>query len=136
MIKNSRGIARNIGARLKKLRVHHNYTRSEMAAELGLHRTSYYKNETGETFPGTESLHRLQKHFDISMDWLIFNKGPMHFKQKALPEEKTPGLEEQDPEVKKMLDTMARDPHLKHELLAYFFKYQEKKRPQKNEQES
>jgi transcriptional regulator with XRE-family HTH domain len=134
MVKDSRGIAQNIGARLRRLRNQHNYTRPEMAAELGIHRTAYYKNETGETFPGSNTLYRLQKHFNISIDWLLFNKGPMHFKDKLQPAEKTPGLAEQVPEVREMLDVMARDPQLKHEILAYFFKYQGKKRLQKPEQ--
>jgi hypothetical protein len=64
------------------------------------------------------------------------HKGPMHFKEKAQPAEKTPGPEEQVPEVREMSDVMAQDPQLKHEILAYFFKYQGKKRPQKPEQEN
>jgi len=125
MVKDSAGITHHIGARLRQIRKMLNHTRPDMAVELGINRSSYYKNETGETFPGTNTLYWLQKKYDISMDWLIFNRGPMYYKQKA-PVEKKPGLEEQSPEVRQLLAAMEQDPRLKHEILAYFFKYQGK----------
>ncbi len=128
MAKDSAGIAHHVGARLRIIRKTLNHTRPDMAVELGLNRSSYYKNETGESFPGTNTLYWLQKKYDISMDWLIFNKGPMYYKQKTPPEKKT-SLVEQSTEVQQLLNTMEQDPRLKHEILAYFFKYQGKSKP-------
>ncbi|MCP5105554.1 MAG: helix-turn-helix transcriptional regulator [bacterium] len=128
MVKDNAGITHQIGGRLRQLRKILNHSRPDMAAQLGINRTSYYKNETGESFPGTNTLYWLQKKFDISMDWLIFNRGPMYYKQKA-PVEKKPRLEEQSPEVGQLLEAMEQDPRLKHEILAYFFKYRGKPKP-------
>ncbi|MCP5106409.1 MAG: helix-turn-helix transcriptional regulator [bacterium] len=126
MAKDSGGIAHNVGARMRRIRKMLNHTRPDMAVELGINRSSYYKNETGESFPGTNTLYWLQRKYDISMDWLIFNKGPMYFKEKSAPAAKKPGLDEQSPEVGQLLENMEQDPRLKHEILAYFFKYQKK----------
>jgi len=118
-------IVAGTGRRLRQLRNHFNYSLDEMARKLGLSKSGYFKNEGGFTFPGLKTLDRLQRSYDISMDWLIFNRGPMYYKQKA-PVEKKPGLEEQSPEVRQLLAAMEQDPRLKHEILAYFFKYQGK----------
>ncbi len=127
MIKDSGGFAQNIGARMRIIRKQLGHSGPEMASVLSIDRTAYYKNESGRNFPGTLTLYRLQKNFDISMDWLIFNKGPMIFKNKK-QEEKKPGLLEQTPEVKKLLEAMEQDSQLKFEMLSQFYKYQGKKK--------
>jgi hypothetical protein len=84
------------------------------------------------------------KKFDASMDWLLFNKGPLFYKEKTpeetkqppeekppvqqkqpekQTEEKFPGLEQVMTDVKELLDYMAKDPLLKYEVLVYFYKY-------------
>jgi len=117
-----------IGGRLRTVRKHLNYTRQQMARVLGVHQSGYYKNEAGETYPRPETLLKLQRDYGISMDWLLSNKGPMFYKEKAREKEKTSGLEERVPEVRELVDHMDRDPQLKHEILAFFFKYRNKKK--------
>ncbi|MCP5052789.1 MAG: helix-turn-helix transcriptional regulator [bacterium] len=112
-----------VGGRLKQVRHRLKYGRQEMASVLGLKISGYYKNETNETFPSQRTLYRLQRDYDISMDWLMFNKGPMIFKQKVQPQEKAPPLWEQLREVKDLLDDMEQNPQLKHEILGYYFKF-------------
>jgi transcriptional regulator with XRE-family HTH domain len=58
----------------------------EMAARLGITFSGYYKNEHAETLPSVSSLKRLSDDFHISMDWLFFNKGPMHYEEKTKKE--------------------------------------------------
>jgi len=116
-----------IGERLRTVRRHLNYTRRQMAGVLRIHQSGYYKNESGETYPRPETLFRLQRDYGISMDWLLSNKGPMFYKQKDREKEKEPALEDRAPEVRELVDHMDRDPQLKHEILAYFFKYRNKK---------
>ncbi|NIM17439.1 MAG: helix-turn-helix domain-containing protein [Candidatus Aminicenantes bacterium] len=128
MPKPGKEFMQNLGRRLRTIRRQLNYNQQEMASALGLKRSGYFKNEEGETFPGVSTLFRLQKNYDISMDWLIFNKGPMVFKEKQ-QEEKPAGLEERSPEVRELVDVMEQDPQLKHEILAYFYKYKSKKKP-------
>jgi transcriptional regulator with XRE-family HTH domain len=134
------------GNKLKKLRKLLNLSRKEMAARLGLTRSGYTRNENGDTFPGKSTLRRLSKDFDISMDWLFFDRGPMYFQEK-LPEEKEPPVKEQEeppreeeekrtprieevmPDVRELLDHMEQDPLLRYEMLLTFYKY--KKETQK-----
>lgn len=71
------------GKRLAVLRMQMDLSRKEMANRLGLSWPAYYKNETGETFPRSGTIKKLEKEFDISMDWLIFGKGPMYYKKET-----------------------------------------------------
>ena len=75
-----------VAARLKKIRQQIGCDKKEMAARLGITTSGYYKNEHGETLPSVSSLKRLSDDFNISMDWLFFNKGPMHYEEKAKKE--------------------------------------------------
>ncbi|MCP5102815.1 MAG: helix-turn-helix transcriptional regulator [bacterium] len=130
MLKHDRALLQGAGLRLREVREQLRFSPVEMAARMGIKAGSYYKNENGETFPGLRTLARLQKDFDISMDWLIFNKGPMNFKEKQLEkkgETKTPGIEKNTQEMKELFNQMEQDPRLRHEVLAYFYKYQENK---------
>ncbi len=69
------------GARLKKFREELGLSRQDMVRRLGLSRTAYYKNESGETFPGGPTLQLLVKEHDISMDWLMFGRGSMRYNE-------------------------------------------------------
>jgi transcriptional regulator with XRE-family HTH domain len=75
-----------VAARLKKIRRQIGCDKKEMAARLGVTTSGYYKNEHGETLPSVSSLKRLSDDFNISMDWFFFNKGPMHYEEKAKKE--------------------------------------------------
>jgi hypothetical protein len=75
----------------------------------------------------------LRRDFDISMDWLIFNRGPMHYGEREpekVDETKYLSLANLSPHVRELLETMARDPLLQHEVLVHFFKYKERKQHQ------
>jgi transcriptional regulator with XRE-family HTH domain len=104
-----------------------------MAAHCEVTESGYTKNERGNHLPQLDTLENLVKKFDASMDWLLFNKGPLFYKEKKReenppvqqkqPEEKFPGLEQVMPDVKELLDYMAKDPLLKYEILVFFYKY-------------
>ncbi len=121
-----------VGERLAKVRRHLNYSRPEMARILGLKNSGYSKNESGETFPGVNTLSLLQKNFDISMDWLLFNKGPMVFKDKPPLEQQAFDFVSQSQELGELLKSIEQDPQLKHEILAYFYQYKSKKIQREN----
>jgi transcriptional regulator with XRE-family HTH domain len=76
------------------------YSRPEMAERFGITSNALGKNEHGESFPNTQTLHRLASDFDISMDWLFFNKAPMYHKEKKPMEE----LEQEMGELQKELE--------------------------------
>jgi transcriptional regulator with XRE-family HTH domain len=118
---------REIGDRLKKLREHLNYSRKRMAAFLGVTSNGYGKNECGINFPSIPTLKRLSKELNISMDWLIFNRGPMYI-QEAPPAVNTevakkPSLVEIIPDLKELLDYMEQNQQFRYEVLAFFYKY-------------
>ncbi|MCP5102573.1 MAG: helix-turn-helix transcriptional regulator [bacterium] len=130
MLKHDRALLQGAGLRLRAVREQLRFSPVEMAARMGIKTGGYYKNENGETFMGMRTMDRLQKDFDISMDWLIFNKGPMYFKEKH-PGKKdgttAPGMENNTPEMKELFNQMEQDPRLRHEVLAYYYKYKERR---------
>ena len=126
MAKKDRALLQGAGLRLRKIREQLQLSRVEMATRMGIKPVGYYKNENGETFPRLSSLARLEKDFDISMDWFMFNKGTMFFKDKQpgkKEEIKTPN----GVETTELFKQMEQDPRLRHELLAYYYKYKENK---------
>jgi transcriptional regulator with XRE-family HTH domain len=93
-----------VGSRLKRLREQLNYSPDRMAAHFELTVSDYSKNENGETLPGLDTLRRLSDDFDISLDWLILNKGPKYFKEKEPPKLEVLDQEkEQEDEVEEKL---------------------------------
>jgi transcriptional regulator with XRE-family HTH domain len=119
----------NIGQRLALLRYQYNYPLEEMARKLGLSRSGYFKNENGITLPKLETLQRLEKEFDISMDWLLFAKGPIHYQDVLAgkgTKTKSFSLEKSTPEVTTLLEFMEQDVLFRHEVLVFFYKYKNK----------
>ncbi len=96
-----------IGARLKKVREGAGYNQKQMAANVGLTPSAYSKIEHGLHFPGIASLRRLSEKNDISMDWLLFDKGAMYLKEN----------EKQKKELEKAVEALTREvDQLKHDL--------------------
>jgi len=125
-------IVAETGRRLKQLRKHFNYSLDEMARKLDLSKSGYFKNEGGFTFPGLKTLDRLQRSYDISMDWLLFNKGSMNYTKKPSAqlsegERGLSALRNVSPEVLGLVESMEQDPLLRAEMLVHFYKYTEKK---------
>lgn len=121
-------LLRNIGEKLRNIRDSLKLERFQMADRIGAYRTSYYRYEIGETSPQLTSLYHLGHTDNISMDWLILNRGPMHFKDiRATPEppkETVPPIAlERD--VKELLEHMEKSPLLRHEILLMFYKFKE-----------
>ncbi|NIM11743.1 MAG: hypothetical protein GTO45_17430, partial [Candidatus Aminicenantes bacterium] len=54
-----------------------------MAGQLGTSLGNYYKYEYGEVFPGLNVLTSLAVNLNVSLDWLIANKGPMFYDEKT-----------------------------------------------------
>lgn len=139
------------GKRLSIVRRQLGLSRKDMAARLGLSWPAYYKNESGETLPRPSTMKRLEKEYDISMDWFMFGKGEMHYSKErarvqgldreleSLKEQleaaqenlsaKEKGLElkgfgvERKAEVKELLDHMTRITLLYHEVMVHFHRF-------------
>lgn len=135
-------ISREVGGRMTMVRKQMGYSRPDMAKRLGITSNSLGKNESGDSFPNTQTLHSLASDFDISMDWLLFEKGPMYHKEKrsieepeqqlavyekekplASKEKETVSIPVLAPDVRDLVEQMATIPLLHHEIMAHFFRF-------------
>jgi len=125
-------LLRNIGEKLRVIRDSLKLKNVEMADRLGTYRTSYYHYELGDTSPQIITLYRLGMANDISMDWLILDRGPMHYKDKEIPIQAVPEPPREivppialERDVKELLVHMEKSPLLRHEILLMFYKFKE-----------
>jgi len=133
---NRKDLLKDIGYKLKKIREALKYSGPKMASRFGVARSSYLRNENGETCPDIQSMRILGNTFDVSLDWLICDKGPMYYhekeqKQVEKEEEKTeqkPSPETLDTvpeEIRELLEHMKRIPLLRYQILASFHKFKD-----------
>ena len=106
--------------KLSQLRQNQKDTISQMADRLGVWRSTYVRNENGETPLSYKAMSAMVDHYGVSLDWLVVNKGPMYYKEKELKNE--PPL---NPDFKELIEHMERIPMLKHEMLLSFCKFKE-----------
>lgn len=99
--------------RLKELRIQHKKTQKELAAFLGIDRTTYTKYETGASEPALETLGRLSQYYHVDIDYLIGLSDS--------PKKEAPTLEQVDAEelqlLKELVDQLT--PEQQQELLRY-----------------
>lgn len=79
-------IIQQVAVKLRKIRRQAGLDKKEMASRLGITPGAYHKNEYGDTLPSLSSMKYLVDNYNISMDWLLFNKGPMHYEEKSKKE--------------------------------------------------
>ncbi|MDY4976751.1 MAG: helix-turn-helix domain-containing protein [Clostridia bacterium] len=60
--------------RLRKLRESKGLYQKDVAAVLGVDRTTYVKYERGDSDPGKENLIKLANFFDVSVDYILGNE--------------------------------------------------------------
>ncbi|MCP4217851.1 MAG: helix-turn-helix transcriptional regulator [bacterium] len=132
------------GFRLKQIRQATGFSMAKIAAFMGLSRTTYYRNETGEIFPNPRTMEILSVRLGISLDWFILGLEPMYRAPETSttesPEEpatESPsaptdeanenteyfGLEQlvtENPDIEEMFTAMLNVPLIKYELLADF----------------
>lgn len=61
----------NFAQRLKQVREESGFSQAELAKEIDRSRTSVSGYETFDRLPDVETLLKLAKHFDVSLDWLM-----------------------------------------------------------------
>lgn len=59
--------------RIKELRKKNNVTQGELAEEMGITATGVSYWESGKAIPNSETLQRLAKYFNVSIDYLTGN---------------------------------------------------------------
>ncbi|MCX6579214.1 MAG: helix-turn-helix transcriptional regulator [Candidatus Aminicenantes bacterium] len=119
-------LLKEMGHKLSQLRQNLKETRSQMADRLGIWRSTYIRNENGETPISYKTMISLVNRFGVSLDWMVLNKGPMYFKEKEVKNEQPPNpLDSLNPDFKELIEHMERIPMLKHEMLLSFCKFKE-----------
>lgn len=73
-----------VAERLQKIRLQLRLDCKGMARHLGITAPTYYKNERNATAPSTNSLKKLAKKNDISLDWLLLGKAPQHYEKERI----------------------------------------------------
>jgi transcriptional regulator with XRE-family HTH domain len=134
-----------IASRMRILRRQNKLTAPQMASQLEMGPNGYRKYERGVYFPPLQVQIHLSEKFDISLDWLLLNKGPMHRSEveKALQENKQPKPEKMEektgpepvvppdamivtsPEIKELLQYMEENPSFKFQLLGHFYRHKQ-----------
>jgi DNA-binding XRE family transcriptional regulator len=127
-------LLKNIGQKLNDIRSSLKLDGFQMADRIGAYRTSYRHYEMGDTAPQLTCLYRLAHTDNISLDWLIVDRGPKFYKEQETPIQPLPVPEPPketetlppiayERDVKELLEYMEQDPLLRHELLLTFYKY-------------
>ncbi len=133
---NRKDLLKTIGYKLSKIREGLRYSGPTMASYFGTKRSTYLRNEKGETCPDIWTMRLLGDKFNVSLDWLICDKGPMYYRDKeqkqadAVSEAEKPAaaaeLQESAPEdVRELLEHIKRIPLLRHEIMVSFYKFKE-----------
>ena len=127
-----------IGAKLRQIRTALGLTQEEMVTHFDIRRANYSRIEKGQIFPGISIIKILRERFNVSVEWLICNEGPMflqneydkgnHLDHPTTGNRNTPGKNfgENASEVHHMLDCMEKVPILKHAILVFFLQYKYK----------
>jgi transcriptional regulator with XRE-family HTH domain len=115
-------LAKQIAVKLLKIRQSLHYSTSNIAYKIGITRGSYRRNENSETLPDTFVLYKMARNLNISLDWLIGNKGTMFYAGKKAAKDSS-SLQLLQDDVTELLDHMERIPLLHHEVMTLFHKF-------------
>ncbi len=121
-----KSLMKDIGYKLRKIRESQKYRTGEMAAAMNTWQSTYSRHEKGETPLNILSLYQMAKRFNISLDWLILNEGPMYRNKKETqqtPETKPHSLEILGEDAEELLEHMANIKLLRYEIFVYFQKF-------------
>jgi transcriptional regulator with XRE-family HTH domain len=131
-------LQKKMGQNLEEIRRALNLNSRQMSDILKVTRSTYRRNEEGDTFPGIWSVYILAVNRKISLDWLFCNRGEKFYKDSPTGGT-TAGTEsgekgkgklgqtvftgELGKEVNELIEHMDKDPQLRYEVLALFHKF-------------
>lgn len=114
-----------IGGRVRKVRSRLGLSQQRMATLLDMAKISLNRIERGLNYPSALTLTRLAKQFDVSMDWLLCNRGSMLQVKEASKSEsdegKNSGLFERD--VEALVNLMRRSPLVRYSMMDHFQRF-------------
>ncbi len=107
---------KNVGWRLREIRNRLNMSQEEFGQVLGLKRSSLGRHERDECFPTGKMLSILVNKYNISMDYLLCNRGSLFYKERE-------GKNIMDEEIKEMLGLMSKVPLIRHSVMSYYQRF-------------
>ena len=110
-----------VGGRLRRLRNRLGLTQARMAALLNIRTMALNREERGLNYPSALTLHSLATQFDVSLDWLLCNRGSM-FTGKAESKKRESG-DMFTREVEEMVYLMKHIPLVRHSVMGYYQKF-------------
>ncbi len=122
-------LKKDVGMRLRKVRKALGYTQNKMVSYFEIGRANYSRIEKGEIFPGAGILNTMRMKFDVSLDWLVTNKGDMFIRDLESNANEKPefvNLGDYPEEMKELLVHMDKVPMVKHAILGFFIEYKTK----------
>ncbi len=126
MIKNE--YEKKIALKLKQIREVHHLSKAGMAAKLGIHLESYCRNENSIRTPHVSTLYNVGNDLNISLDWLVMDKGEMYYKEKVKERKTETDIAENrslSTDMKELLGHMEKIPLLRFEMMSHFYKFKE-----------
>lgn len=118
---------KEIGPRIRKVRLALGYSQERMAALLGVTRSSYCRYESGKAFLGPSGLEKLSSNSNVSLDWLLSGEGNMFLKEN---DNLTGGTVVKDlkTDMRDMLCLMHKMPMIRSKVLSFYYEFK-KDRP-------
>jgi transcriptional regulator with XRE-family HTH domain len=118
-------LKKEVGFRLKKIREKLSFSQDRMASFIETGRTNYSKYENGEVFPNYLALQKMCANQDVSLDWLICEKGSMFFKDKEdiLQQVEAHAEKPIKDEYLELFSKMEQIPLLYYEVMAYYQRF-------------
>ena len=115
-----------VEARLRRIRGYFGYRQYEMADFLGISRAAYGKNERGIHMIDLISIIAIHDKLGVSLEWLLFNRGPMFWKTVGDKKQKRTELQTTDSftgELDQMIAEMKGIPLLRHAVMGFYQKF-------------
>jgi transcriptional regulator with XRE-family HTH domain len=120
-------IAKDFIGKIRELRQTLHYSTKEMGECFNASQGTYRRYEKGKMLPGFFSLYAAASRLGLSLDWLVCGRGPVYYQEKEekkIEDTAPPSLREVPPaEIAQLLEHMNRSPLLRHEVLAFYYKF-------------
>jgi len=121
--------------RVQEVQKHLNLSNMGMANALGISREAYRKQQKRLRAPELYSLIRLDQYYKISIEWVLFNRGPMRLavreKENLENLERAERLKQYEPdqkdffsdELREMVKRMRELPQLRHAVMQTYHNF-------------
>jgi len=115
-------LKKEIGARLRMMRKSMGLTQAELVKHFDFGRANYCRMEKGEAFPNAVIMHTLKTRFNVSVDWIITGKGPMH-PQTRRGRDRYLDFAQCEKELNELFDCIKSVPMVRHAIVGFFLEY-------------